>query len=351
MLILGIVTGLAFFFSLVATRVAKGIAQPQAFLDQSGAEAHKQHAHTVPYGGGPAMAVAMAVAIAVGYAVAGPTPLYSPEDLDHGSLWALPVGAVVLLGLGLVDDRKPLPARFKLLIQSLVCGVAVYWGDLSIDTLRPWQPLAFLAAWGWLVLISNAFNLLDHADGMAASVGVISCLVLVSGALLNGDLALAKIFLALIGVLLGYLVWNFPPARIYMGDSGSLPLGFLIGCGTLSVTFWPSAASANWLAVFTPVIITAIPLFDTAAVVVKRIRRGKPLMVGDRNHISHRLNRLGLSSRATLAVVVSLQVALAGSVLQLRSGDVASGILVIFQDAAILLVVVLLETSRDRGPG
>ncbi len=350
MLILGIVTCLAFVLALVATRVAMAIAARLAFLDQVGTEAHKQHVQTVPYGGGPAMALAMAVALGVGAYSGGFTPIIPQEPVDHGALWPLMTGALAMLVLGFFDDRKPLPARFKLMVQVLICGIIVHFGDLSVDSLRPWQPLAFLAAWGWLVLISNAFNLLDHADGMAASVAVISCLVLVSGALLNGDLALALVFLALIGVLLGYLVWNFPPAKVYMGDSGSLPLGFLIGCGTLSVTFWPSAASANWLAVLTPVIITAIPLFDTAAVVVKRWRRGKPLMVGDRNHISHRLNRLGLSSRSTLAVVVSLQVALAGSVLQLRGGDLASGILVILQDAAILLVVVLLETSRDRGP-
>ena len=348
-MLLLIVTGLlACLLALVLTRLAVAWAPSLRFMDRPGSEAHKQHARVVPYGGGPAMAVAMLAALVAGSWVGTLDLPGGPPD--HGPLWPVLVGAIGLLFVGLWDDRKALGPKTKLVLQTGFTAAAVWFGDLGIDSLRavPW--LSFLAAWGWLVLVTNAFNLLDHADGVSAGCAVICAAILVVGALLGGDASLAQVFIALGGALLGYLWWNAPPARIYMGDAGALPLGFLIGVGTLSITFWPAASSSNSFALLSPVIITAIPLFDTAVVIVKRWRRGKPLMVGDRNHISHRLGRLGLTPRATMATVVSLQIALAGSVLTLRQGDLASGVVVILTDAAILLAVVLLETARDEGP-
>lgn len=335
--------------AVVLTRVALFLAPRWRFLDRPGSEAHKQHAAVVPYGGGPAMGIALAVALAVTLPWASQVPVEEARP-DHGPLWPILVGAVGLLFVGLWDDRRALGPKTKLVLQTVFTVGAVWLGDLGIDSLRAWPWLSFLAAWGWLVLVTNAFNLLDHADGVSGGCAVVCCVVLVIGALLGGDVPLALLFIALGGALLGYLFWNAPPARIYMGDAGALPLGFLIGVGTLSITFWPAESSSNFLALLSPLIITAIPLFDTGAVIVKRLRRGKPIMQGDRNHISHRLGRLGLSPKATMATVVSLQVALAGSVLSLRSGDLASGVVVILTDAAILLAVVMLETARDEGP-
>ena len=335
--------------AVVLTRVALYVAPRWRFLDRPGSEAHKQHAAVVPYGGGPAMALALAAAIVAVQPWMTAIEVEA-EKPDHGPMAPILLSAVGLLLVGLWDDRKALGPRTKLILQTVLTATAVWFGDLGIDSLQAWPLLSCVAAWAWLVLVTNAFNLLDHADGVSAGCAFVCCAILVIGALLGGDVPLAVLFTALGGSLLGYLCWNAPPARIYMGDAGALPLGFLIGVGTLSITFWPQASSSNFLALLSPLIITAIPLFDTGVVIVKRWRRGKPIMQGDRNHISHRLGRLGLSPKATMATVVSLQVALAGSVLSLRSGDVASGALVILTDLAILLAVVLLETARDEGP-
>ena len=337
--------------SLVLTRLAMGLAPRLRFLDRPGSEAHKQQARVVPYGGGPAMAVALAIGLAAAWWVLNARPVVLEGFLDRGPLWPVLAGAAALLVLGAVDDRQAMRARPKLLIQLLVCAAAVCWGDLAIDSLRQWPVLAYGLAWAWLVVVTNAFNLLDHADGMSAGCAVVSCAVLLSGSLLQGDPALSLLWAGLIAVLIGYLCWNRPPARVYMGDAGSLPLGFLIGVGTLSVTFWPQADGGSALSLATPFLITAIPIFDTIAVVVKRLRRGKPIMQGDRNHISHRLGRLGLSPTVTLITVVALHTSLAVGALQLRTGGTVGGALVLLQCAAVLLAVVLLETSRDHGPG
>lgn len=337
--------------SLGLTRLAMSWAPRLSFLDRPGSEAHKQQARAVPYGGGPAMAVAFAFATAVGLMIfhARPDVISAGAIIDHGVLWPIFIGALIMLGLGAIDDRQALRAKPKLLIQALVCAQAVWFGDLAIDSLRPWPLVAYAGAWAWLLVISNVYNLLDHADGMAGGCAIVSVAVLLSGCLTTGDAELAVVWIALIGVLAGYLWWNRPPARIYMGDSGSLPLGFLIGVGTLSVTFWPQSQGGSPLALAIPFLITAIPLFDTTVVVIKRLRRGAPIMQGDRNHISHRLGRLGLSPRATLVTVVALHTSLAVGALQLGSGTLLTGSLVLLQCAAVLLAVVLIETTRDPG--
>lgn len=335
----------AFLISVIATRLAMYFAGRLAFLDRPGTEAHKQQTRAVPYGGGAAMAVALAGALLVALLL---PPLPTDGALDHKPLWPLFAGTAALFLVGLFDDVRPLGARTKLAAQVVIAGATVWFGDLGLDSLRPWPVLSYGLAWAWLVLVSNAYNLLDHDDGLCGSIAVVSALVLFSGAQLSGDADLARLWLVLVGAILGFLVWNRPPARIYMGDAGSLPLGFIIGAGTLSVTFWPSGESGSPLAVLTPVLITALPLFDTATVVIKRLRRNKPIMQGDRNHISHRLHRLGMTPPRRLLTAIAVQVALAAGALQLRTQELLTAAVVVAQAAAIFVVVVLLETTRDR---
>jgi UDP-GlcNAc:undecaprenyl-phosphate GlcNAc-1-phosphate transferase len=339
-----------FILSMIGTRVAITLSHRLRFMDKPGSEAHKQQKMAVPYGGGLAMALALGAGMVFFDLVSDPTfPSATGETLKHGSLLPIYLGAAVLLVVGLIDDRKPLSAKMKLLAQLSVAAVVVPTAHLGINSLGHHPLLAMGLAWVWMVGVTNAFNLLDHADGLSASVAVVSTAVLLSGTIMAGDLQLSALWAMLIATLLGFLVWNLPPAKVYMGDAGSMPLGFLVAAGTLSVTFWPSAQGGSHLAVLAPVFITAIPLFDTAVVMCKRWAAGKPLMVGDRNHISHRLERLGFSPAMRLAVVVSLQIALACGALLLRlSGDPLVAAVVVGQAAAILFAVVMLETMREK---
>lgn len=329
--------------SAALCRLAIVLAPRLRFVDRPGAEAHKLHARTVPYGGGAAMALAACLALAL---AACAVPLREGAGLHP----ALLLGAALLAAVGLADDLRPLPARAKLALQIAVCAAAVSLADLPVDFLRQVHPaLAWAAAFAWLVLITNAYNLLDHADGLSGAVALVGILALAGGAMLGDDPAAARAWLCLAAAIGGFLLWNRPPARLYMGDSGSLAIGFLIGCGTLSTTFWPSDAGGSPLALLSPLLICAIPLFDTAAVVVKRLRRGAPIMRGDRNHISHRLTRLGVGPKASLGAVVALQVALAAASFQLREADLIAGIVALAQAGAVCIALVLLETSRDHG--
>jgi UDP-GlcNAc:undecaprenyl-phosphate GlcNAc-1-phosphate transferase len=329
----------AFGCCLLAIRLAPVL----GFIDRPGSEAHKQHARTVPYGGGPAMALALALALGVAWLLPLPE---SGSELP----WAVLAGAAVLVLIGLVDDARPLPAWLKLALQAPICAAVVSLADLPVDFLRQWQPaMAWLAAFAWLMVVTNAYNLLDHADGLSGGVALVGCAALAGGAMLGGDATMARLWLCLAAGLGGFLLLNRPPARIYMGDAGSLAIGFLIGCGTLGTTFWPSADGGSPLALLSPLLICAIPLFDSIVVVVKRLRRGAPLMRGDRHHISHRLTRLGVGPMASFGAVVALQSALAASSFQLRFADPIAAVVALAQAAAVCVALVLLETARDHG--
>lgn len=338
---------IALLASAVLVALAKLLAQRTFFMDRPGSQPHKQQASAVPYGGG------IGIALAFVFCVVGGWYCLPAEDGGLQRIRALGIpltallGATLLFGLGLWDDLRHLSARLKMVIQAVVCAGTVWTAQLDIDSFQHIPVLSYGLAIAWLLLITNVYNLLDHADGLCASVALVSCCVLVIGSLGANDSIMAVMWLALIGSLAGFLIWNLPPARIYMGDCGALPLGFLIGVGTLSVTFWPSAEGGSPLAVLSPLLITAIPLFDTTVVVIKRIRRRKNVFVGDRNHISHRLRRLGMGPLGSLATVVALQIAIAAGTLQLRESEWTPGLVVLAQVAAIILVVVLLETTRD----
>ena len=343
---------IAFLASLACTRLAMSLFRRLALIDRPGSEAHKRHTSVVPYGGGAAMALAFAASLV---AVLLMSPWHSDSHgtmISSARLIIVIIAAACLFVLGQIDDQRPLGARLKLVIQLAIIIAAVYFAELRIDLLQDQPLIAMVLAALWCVGITNAYNLLDHADGLSSTTAVISCVVLLSASLMNGDPLLSSLWLCLIGVLGGFLVWNLPPARIYMGDAGSLPLGFLMGAGCLLVTFWPSdEASANPYAVLAPVLVSFIPLYDMGVVVTKRIRRRVPIMRGDDNHISHRLRRLGLSARSSLAAVAALQVAIAASALQLRFADETTGLILLLQAGSILLALTLLEAARDRNQG
>jgi UDP-GlcNAc:undecaprenyl-phosphate GlcNAc-1-phosphate transferase len=339
----------ALVVSVIATRLGISLAKRLAFLDRPGTQAHKGQEHAVPYGGGIAMAVAMACGLASTAFLPHLAPIGDMPP-DHGSYAPICYGALALLAVGLYDDLHPLGAGTKFLLQAVVAAIVVPTAGLGIDSFRAYPVLYYGIAWAWLVLICNAYNLLDHADGLCGSISLVSGLVLFTGGMLSGDPEFARNCLILCATLVGFLVWNLPPARVYMGDAGSLPLGFLIGAGTLSVTFWPSGESGSRLAVLAPVLINAVPLYDTATVIVTRLRLHKPVMLGDRNHISHRLVRLGLSARRSLVTAIVLQAALAMGALQLRSASLWFGLTEIAQCVAVFLLVIFLESTR-HDPG
>ena len=331
----------AFTLSAVACALLVWLAPRMGFIDAPGTEAHKQQKRSVPYGGG----IAVMFSVLAGFC----SILLLEWTLLDWSLIYIILTALGLWLLGLLDDVWPMRARIKLVIQATLIALGVGFADLRLDVFVDWPWLsAFLAFW-WCLVLANAYNLMDHADGVSGSVAVVSIVVLLATSLFNGDVGSSLLWIMMIGAISGFLVWNLPPAKIYMGDCGSLPIGFIIGAGSIYLTFWFSDGDeTNPLSVLTPVLIATLPIYDMLVVIVKRHRLNRPIMQGDRNHISHRLGRLGLSPRKTLATTVALQVSMAGGALLLRHQDMFTGIVVVAQAAALLLIATLLEANRDR---
>ena len=225
------------------------------------------------------------------------------------------------------------PPRWKLLGQSAAAAIAI-WAGIDVASfggiaLPPWigAPLTLL----WLVGCANAFNLIDGVDGLSAGLGLFATITMLLAALLQDNVALAIATMPLAGALLGFLRYNFNPATVFLGDCGSLLIGFLLGC--LGVVW--SQKSATVLGMTAPLIALAIPLLDTTLSVARRFLRGRPIFEGDRRHIHHRLLDRGLTPRkAVLLLYAFAGLGAAISILQSTVHNQFGGLVIVLFCAA-----------------
>ena len=218
------------------------------------------------------------------------------------SVWVLLVCAIGLAGVGLVDDLRTLRPQSKLILQILFASAMTAVGlQFQFTGVVPLDMLITLV---WLVGITNAFNLLDNMDGLAAGIAAIVAAFRLAFFLADGDLEGAMLAGVLLGACLGFLLYNFNPASIFMGDTGSLFLGFMVA-GLSLVGGWPYSRGTALVLVF-PVLVVLVPIFDTTFVTVARILAGRPVSQGGRDHTSHRLVALGMSERQAVLVLYAL---------------------------------------------
>lgn len=218
-------------------------------------------------------------------------------------LISLIIGATIILALGIYDDFKDAKPIFKLAIQTIV-ALILFFGGFRIETLNisggnemalPFA-LQLILSVLWMVGITNAINLLDGIDGLVSGVTAFISLAL---AIINvyGEQGqfISVISLALAGACIGFLPYNFSPARIFLGDSGSLLIGAILSCIGIKALFHTSSDNAGILII--PMILFGLPLFDTTSVMITRARKGKSIFQADKNHVHHRLLRWGLTQK------------------------------------------------------
>src|SRR5688572_2122172 len=353
-----LLAGASFVVSWLLTLTMKRLARRIGFVDKPGHR--KIHHNPKPLGGGVAifwgiagpMLVLLAVLNFAGHVVV--ERYHGAENVDAlvaGGQYQTPMslgflgGMLVLHAVGLIDDRKALGPFTKLLVQLAVATAFVVIYDVRALTALGYVPSVILTVL-WIAGITNAFNFLDNMDGLSAGVAAVCTAAFLITALTIGQWFVAAMLALLLGALLGFLCFNFNPASIFMGDSGSLLIGFVLGVMTVRTTFLPSGRDwgAGWYAVFAPVIVLAVPLYDMIVVSVIRISRGKSPFVGDTNHFSHRLVARGMSRRT--AVLTIYLVTAATSVAAIVLPHVTStwaAMLIVAQTLLILGVVALLE--------
>lgn len=274
---------LAFLLALYATPLCRRAALEFGIVDRPDGRL-KQHREPVPYLGGLAIYLAFLLSLAF-------TFHFSQEVL--GLLLA---GTIVVL-VGLVDDFGVLSPGVKLAGEAVAVLVLLKSGiHMKLQFLPEAVNLALSVV--WLLAVTNAFNLIDVMDGLSSGVAFIAALVLAAVAMLNGRETIAVLTLALAGSLLGFLKYNLAPARIYMGDAGSLFIGLVLG----ALAMIGSYSAKNDLAVVVPALILGVPLFDMLFVSYVRWLRGHSPLRGSNDHIALRLRQWRLSIRQTVAV-------------------------------------------------
>ncbi|MEB3197929.1 MAG: MraY family glycosyltransferase [Candidatus Sericytochromatia bacterium] len=296
-------------------------------------DARKVHTVPIPRLGGVAIFLGFVVAV-VAIELLVPGPLF-PRT---GPFLGLFVGAALIFLLGIVDDLLPLPARWKLLVQIVAASVAV-WLGVRIEVLSnpfggmfilPMSVSVGLTVF-WLVGITNTINLIDGLDGLAGGVSLIAASTTALIAFQTKQPALALLALALVGATIGFLRYNWNPAKIFMGDSGSLFLGFSLAAISV-VGLLKVAATA---ALLVPILILGVPIFDTAFAIVRRAIQRRPIFSPDRGHLHHRLLGLGFSQRRAVVIIYAICLLLGGTALTLFG--IHEGVVVLFTAIAILI--------------
>lgn len=259
---------------------------------------------------------------------------------------ATPIGALLVAGIlvflvGLFDDLKQIRVRTKLIVQ-MVAAIIVCVGGVHIDRVIIRDLVTIqLGGFGcaitflWIVGITNAMNLIDGLDGLAAGISLIACGAMALMAILQGNVVLAIVMLSLVGSLVGFLFYNFHPAKIFMGDCGSLFLGFVIA----TVSIMTAAKSEALVGIGLPILVLGIPIFDTLLSMLRRFLNRRGIMSADRSHFHHRLVDMGLKQRhvAIFAYVVTTVVTGFGLLLMLTHG--ATSIVLLLCCIFLLLLV------------
>ena len=337
----------------------------------------KWHGRPIPNTGGVALFQAVALPIVVGLG----TLHWAPASYWQG--WLEPMiehlpglrqqtplalavlgGALALHVLGLIDDRKRLGPWSKLIVQLLVAGVLAIGFEVRIlEMLGNWWGTSGLVlsvglTMLWVLAITNAMNFLDNMDGLSAGIGAIIAGIYLTANLIGGQWFVAALSALLMGALLGFLVFNFPPAKVFMGDGGSLVLGFLLAVISIRTTYVPTDTSLvgdgmtatlpQGYGVFMPLVVMAVPLYDLCSVTLIRLSKGQSPLVGDRNHFSHRLVRMGLSQRSAVMVIWMCTLATGLGGIMLRTLTTWQAILVAGQTLAILLLLAMLERGAVK---
>lgn len=319
MLNIGMIFGLALVASLLLTPLARRLAIRTGIVAK--VVSRSVHTEPKPFLGGLAMYLAFAVAMIAGGATS-----------NTQMLGILVCGGLIML-LGVVDDKINMKAKVKFLGQIAIAALLVYGFDLKIETIYSplgeryvdfglfAEPLTIL----WIVSFVNVMNFIDGLDGLAAGISTIGALTLLMVSLQQGRPEAVLLSAALAGSAIGFLRYNFNPAKIFMGDAGSMFLGFALA----AISVQGVLKSALTVSVIVPVLAVAVPIFDTAFAIIRRVAAGRSIGEADKDHLHHRLLRLGLSHRNTVLVMWAVSAWLGLSAVAVTEVPLAQAIMIV----------------------
>ena len=265
-------------------------------------------------------------------------------QLDETMLCVL-LGAAIIVALGIFDDVLALGAKLKFVVQIVAAAIPVCIGDLQIGLFTNLNPLsdtpfvhlgilAVPATIIWIVGITNAVNLIDGLDGLAVGVSSIAAITMLAVALLTGNMPIAITMAALAGACIGFMPYNLNPAKIFMGDTGSTFLGYMLATVSIMGLFKFYAV----ISFAVPFLILGLPIFDTANAIIRRVAAGRSPMSPDRGHVHHKLIDMGFNQKQAVAILYAISATLGlTAVVLTSSGEVKAIVLLLAVLAAILV--------------
>lgn len=311
----------ALIVSFISTPVVKMLAQRVGAVDVP-KDNRRMHSHPIPRMGG--------LAIFFGFLLS--TLVFVPMNEQYRGML---LGAVVIVVLGIFDDIHSLRASFKFVVQIAAALIAVFSGNVisalsnpNVFSQNPVWELGFLAypvTVIWIVAITNSVNLIDGLDGLACGVSTISSMTMLVIALVVADLPVALLMAALAGGSIGFLPYNLNPAKIFMGDTGSTFLGYVLAVVSIQGLFKFYAI----ISFAVPFLMLGLPIFDTAFAFIRRIANGQSPMHADRSHVHHRLIDMGFSQKQAVAVLYVISAILGLSAVVLATTNALKAMLVL----------------------
>jgi len=300
----------ALVVAVIATPLVQRVARRYGVLDAP--SARKIHASPVPLLGGASIYLAVILSLVL---------LGHLEYVQQTA--SILIGATFMSMLGLWDDKWGMRPLVKLLGQIAAASL-LYFSGVSVQFLHnDW--LNYAATVAWVVTITNSLNLMDNMDGLAGGVAAVASVFFFLVATLTNQYLVAPMAAVLVGACLGFLYYNLRPGSIFMGDSGSLFLGFMLAAVAIKLRFPDNYDIVTWMV---PVLLLGVPLFDTTLVTLSRIRRGVPISRGGKDHFSHRLVALGCTRREAVLILYLVQGALGVAALVVMQADIIEGYIV-----------------------
>ena len=345
--------------TLLLTPLFRVVARRTGLMDVPAAN-HKGHSRATPLLGGAALFCGWLICL-VGGALAVSLRLVPDFTLtieghlagmrgSGGQLAFIVLAGALAVLLGLWDDWRPMSAKWKFLGQFVVAVIAVLWGGVRINILPTHQVFTAAISIFWLMLLMNSINFFDNMDGLAVGTIAIAMAFFTCFAILNRQFFVAAFSALACGCACGFWVYNSNPASIFMGDSGSHFLGYLAAVIAARVTYFNAGSSQSRLTLLIPLFILALPLFDTAMVVIIRTLNGKPFWIGDHNHISHRFVRMGLNRRQAVLLVHLLALCIGLGMLPVYWGSYQTAAIMVAQSLLLLVIITVLQLALSEKP-
>ncbi|WP_155477034.1 MraY family glycosyltransferase [Heliobacterium mobile] len=326
----------AFLFALVLTPLVRRLALRLGIVDMP--SGRKVHREPMPYLGG--------VAIYGGFAAAIAVMGFENSDFLRSEIVGLLIGGFIITLVGVIDDARDLSPKWKLVGQIVAASVVIPFG-LSVDFVTNpffgplFGPDVVDLGWLkapitviWIIGVTNAVNLIDGLDGLAAGIASIASVTLAVVAWTQGQILVAYLALILAASSVGFLKYNFHPARIFMGDAGAMFLGFALAC----LSILGLAKVATVISVFIPILIVGIPILDTGFAIFRRYQKGQPIFQADKDHLHHRLLALGFSHPQTVMIIYGINTVLGVTAVVLTSLSTAQSVFILILISSLIIV-------------